>query len=276
MSASDGWQTARNVLCVRLDAMGDVLMTTPALRALKESRPGRRVTLLTSPVGGRGGGAGARGRRGDRLRGPLDEGHRAPAPTAGPDLAMIERLRAGRFDAAVIFTVYSQNPLPAALLCYLADIPLRLAHCRENPYQLLTDWVARARARARSSATRSAGSSTWSPRSAAGRPTSGCRSASPTRRAGAVDGAAASRPGSTPDGPGSSIHPGATAPSRRYPPEAFAEAARRLVARARLSGRLHGRRRRSATLVEAIRAAMAGAPSHLARRASSTWRSWPP
>jgi hypothetical protein len=27
------------------------------------------------------------------------------------------------------------------MLCYLADIPLRLAHCRENPYQLLTDWV---------------------------------------------------------------------------------------------------------------------------------------
>jgi lipopolysaccharide heptosyltransferase II len=54
---------------------------------------------------------------------------------------MIERLAAERFDAAVIFTVYSQNPLPAALLCYLAGIPLRLAHCRENPYQLLTDWV---------------------------------------------------------------------------------------------------------------------------------------
>ncbi len=24
---------------------------------------------------------------------------------------------------------------------YVADIPLRLAHCHENPYQLLTDWV---------------------------------------------------------------------------------------------------------------------------------------
>jgi ADP-heptose:LPS heptosyltransferase len=26
-------------------------------------------------------------------------------------------------------------------MCYLADIPLRLAHCRENPYHILTDWV---------------------------------------------------------------------------------------------------------------------------------------
>jgi hypothetical protein len=51
---------------------------------------------------------------------------------------MVARLRAGRFDAAVIFTVYSQNPLPAALLCRLGGVPLRLAHCRENPYQLLT------------------------------------------------------------------------------------------------------------------------------------------
>jgi lipopolysaccharide heptosyltransferase II len=26
-------------------------------------------------------------------------------------------------------------------MCYLAGIPLRLAHCHENPYQLLTDWI---------------------------------------------------------------------------------------------------------------------------------------
>jgi lipopolysaccharide heptosyltransferase II len=37
--------------------------------------------------------------------------------------------------------MYSQSPLPAAMLCLFAGIPLRLAHCRENPYQLLTDWV---------------------------------------------------------------------------------------------------------------------------------------
>jgi ADP-heptose:LPS heptosyltransferase len=65
----------------------------------------------------------------------------APALTSQADLAMIDQLRRRDFDAAVIFTVYSQSPLPAALLCYLADIPLRLAYCRENPYQLLTDWV---------------------------------------------------------------------------------------------------------------------------------------
>jgi hypothetical protein len=65
----------------------------------------------------------------------------APRADSRLDLEMIERLRAAAFDAAAIFTVYSQNSLPAASLCYLAGVPLRLAHCRENPYRLLTDWV---------------------------------------------------------------------------------------------------------------------------------------
>ena len=51
MSESAAWDRAENVLCVRLDALGDVLMTTPAIRALKESRAGRRIALLTSPAG---------------------------------------------------------------------------------------------------------------------------------------------------------------------------------------------------------------------------------
>src|SRR5690606_41198554 len=48
---SAGWEEARNILCVRLDNMGDVLMTTPAIRALRESVPGRRLTLLASASG---------------------------------------------------------------------------------------------------------------------------------------------------------------------------------------------------------------------------------
>ena len=48
-AAAERWRDVRRVLAVRLDAMGDVLMTTPALRAL--SAGGRRLTLLTSPAG---------------------------------------------------------------------------------------------------------------------------------------------------------------------------------------------------------------------------------
>ncbi len=134
------WAAVRRLLAVRLDAMGDVLMTTPALHAAKAACPERHITLLTSS-----GGADAA-----RLAPDVDDVIVYDAPwvkatetraDAGLDRRMIRRLAAGRFDAAVIFTVYSQNPLPAAMLCYLADIPRRLAHCRENPYQLLTDWI---------------------------------------------------------------------------------------------------------------------------------------
>ncbi len=45
------WQTAERILCVRLDNLGDVLMTTPALCAVKRSARRRHVTLLTSPAG---------------------------------------------------------------------------------------------------------------------------------------------------------------------------------------------------------------------------------
>lgn len=33
---SSPWAQARRILCVRLDYMGDVLMCTPAMRALRE------------------------------------------------------------------------------------------------------------------------------------------------------------------------------------------------------------------------------------------------
>lgn len=133
------WAGARNLLGVRLDSLGDVLMMGPALGALAESVPGRQVTLLTSPSGAAAG----------RLMPSVSDVLVYAAPwmkataegDAAADLAMATTLRHHRFDAAVIFTSYSQSPLPAALLCHLAGIPLRLAHCRENPYHLLTHWA---------------------------------------------------------------------------------------------------------------------------------------
>jgi len=133
------WSDAKNILCVRLDYLGDVLMTTPAMRALREAVPGRRITLLTSA-----GGAAV-----SRYIPEVDDVivYAPPwlksSPVHDPDyqLDMMEILKQREFDAAVIFTAYSQNPLPTAMLLHLARIPLRLAHCHENPYQLLTDWV---------------------------------------------------------------------------------------------------------------------------------------
>lgn len=134
-----GWLQARNVLGIRLDALGDVLMCTPALRAVKQGRPKRALTLLTSHDGA------AAARYIPELDGvlayPAPWMKQASPASATLDADMIARIAARSFDAAVIFTSYSQSPLPAALLCHLAGIPLRLAHCRENPYRMLTDWV---------------------------------------------------------------------------------------------------------------------------------------
>lgn len=139
------WSAVRRVLAIRLDNLGDVLMTTPALQAIHDSVPGVHVTLLASPSGAAlaphlpavddviaWSAPWVKAPEGDAT---------APALLGHAELAMVAELAQRRFDAAVIFTVCTQSALPAAMLCRLAGIPLRLAHCRENPYGLLTDWV---------------------------------------------------------------------------------------------------------------------------------------
>lgn len=231
-SPSPGWDRAERVLAIRLDTMGDVLMTTPAIRALAASRPGRRVTLLSSPSGAEAG----------RLVPEVDEvlAYEAPwmkivrTPGPGPDHDMIRRLRRGRFDAAVIFTVYSQSPMPAALLCHLAGIPLRLAHCRERAYGLLTDRiqepeperVLRHEVRRQLDLVAAVGCSTPDERLSL--------AFGPTARGGAerlLARLGLPRDRSRAAGePWAVLHVGATAPSRRYPPESFVAAARELAA----------------------------------------------
>ena len=113
-------------------------MSSPAFRALKETY-NCHITLLTSAMG--------------NLITPfipeIDEVIVADLPWVKTKKAidekeifsLIEKLKNKSFDGAIIFTVYSQNPLPAAMLALMAGIPRRLAYCRENPYELLTDWV---------------------------------------------------------------------------------------------------------------------------------------
>src|SRR5919197_3218516 len=106
MTAPEAWERATNVLCVRLDQLGDVLMTTPALRALKESRPGRRLTLLTSPAGAAAAGLVPFVDAVVVYDAPWMKAT-APRADSRPEFDMVGRLRAGRFGAAVLFTVYS-------------------------------------------------------------------------------------------------------------------------------------------------------------------------
>lgn len=132
------WSSCRNILCIRADNMGDLLMSSPAIRALKETY-GSRITLLTSSMAASVA----------KHLPEIDEiliydfpwvKNNNPYESASFFKA-VEDLKFRNFDAAVIFTVYSQSPLPAAMLAYLVNIPERLAYCRENPYGLLTNWV---------------------------------------------------------------------------------------------------------------------------------------
>ena len=207
------WRGVRRLLCVRLDALGDVLMTTPALRAFRESLPACRITLLASPAGA------AAARFVPEVDDVMLFG--APwmkTPARGPeeDFRLIEQLRERRFDAAAIFTVYSQNPLPAAYLCHLAGIPRRLAHCRENPYHLLTDWVpdpepeklVRHEVRRQLALAAAVGCTALDER---------LSFRVPVRARQAVARLRLPKPYVV-------VHPGASAPSRRYPAEGFARA----------------------------------------------------
>lgn len=134
----DAWRAARRVLAVRLDNLGDVLVTTPAIHAIKQSLPEARLTLLASPVGAQVG----------QLNPDLDDVLVYQAPWMDPwhqlpqdsarEQQMIARLRELGFDGAIIFSSFRQSPLPAAYLCYLADIPLRVAASIDGPGSLLT------------------------------------------------------------------------------------------------------------------------------------------
>lgn len=127
----------RNILVMRLDNIGDVIMTSPALRAIKENFPDCRLTLMASP-----GGAQA-----VTLLPWIDEvltwrvlwqdlGKLDFDPSR--EWELIKILQAGNFDAAIAFTSFSQSPYPAAFLCYLAGIPSRWGESKEFGHGLLT------------------------------------------------------------------------------------------------------------------------------------------
>ena len=132
------WRSVRNVLLVRLDNLGDVLLTTPAFHAVKTSLPQASLTLLASPVGAQV--AALNPDLADVIvyQAPwMDPWHKLPLDSQR-EQEMIALLKARHFDGAIIFTSFRQSPLPSAYLCYLADIPLRVAASIDGPGSLLT------------------------------------------------------------------------------------------------------------------------------------------
>ncbi len=132
---------AARILAVRLDNIGDVVMLGPALRAVKAALPTAHLTLLCSPAGAQAA----------PLLPWVDAvlGHRAvwqDASGALPldparELTFADTLRVGNYDAALIFTSFSQSPYPPAFACYLAGIPVRVGQSREFGGSLLSQWV---------------------------------------------------------------------------------------------------------------------------------------
>lgn len=125
------WLSARNLLAVRLDNIGDVIMLGPALRAIKETSPEASLTLLATPSGA--------------SAAPLlpwvddvmiwrpvwqDVHGRIPFD---PDREIgFARALSGRgFDGALVFTSFSQTPHVPGYVCYLAGIPLRAGESKE-------------------------------------------------------------------------------------------------------------------------------------------------
>ncbi len=113
-------------------------MLGPALRAVKETSPAARITLLASPGGA--------------MVAPLlpwidevmtwrpvwqDVGGRMPFDPAR-ERELISLLAERAFDAALIFTSFSQTPHAPGYVCYLAGIPLRAGESKEFGGSVLT------------------------------------------------------------------------------------------------------------------------------------------
>lgn len=219
------WLEARNILAMRMDNLGDVVMTGPALRAVKEASPQARITLL----GSTGGVAAA------PLLPWIDEaigwrsiwqdlGHLPFDPAREREL--IEMLAARRFDAALIFTSFSQTPHAPGYVAYVAGIPLRAGESKEFGGRVLTtelkgapDDMHQVERNLRLVET-------------LGFPV---RDRSLTiaipDEAREVAGRLLVRAGVNPQGPFILLHPGASAKARRYPPERSGQVAERLTRR---------------------------------------------
>lgn len=123
-----------NVLAVRQDNNGDVLLAGPALRALATGA--KRMTLLCGPSGE----AAARALPGidDIVCAEAGWIEAEPAPIERAKIdALVDAIARRRIDRAVVFTSFHQSPLPIALVLRLAGVPWIAAISEEYPGALL-------------------------------------------------------------------------------------------------------------------------------------------
>ncbi|QPH41278.1 glycosyltransferase family 9 protein [Pedobacter endophyticus] len=131
------FRNCKNMLIIRPDNMGDLLMSSPAIRAIKKSF-NCKITVLCS----------TKASEVAAMIEEIDEQIAFDLPWLKFDSTttenvdhLIETLKQRSFDGCILFNVYSQNPAPCLMLAYLAGIPCRAAYSRENLYGLLTHWL---------------------------------------------------------------------------------------------------------------------------------------
>ncbi|MGW4567623.1 glycosyltransferase family 9 protein [Streptomyces sp. NPDC004561] len=196
-------------LVVRLDSFGDVLLAGPAVRAVAAHCA--HLTMLCGP----------RGADAARMLPGVDdvlvwespwEGFEPP-PVNPTDIgALVGRLRAGAYGAALVLTSFHQSPLPTALLLRLAGIGRIGADSVDHPGRLLD-------IRHRRLAGRHEAEAALDTAAAMGfLPPPG-----DDRRLRVLPPPDTS--GLTGDGPYVILHPGASAPARAWSPRRCAEAA---------------------------------------------------
>ncbi len=122
----------KRILITRTDRIGDVVLSLPAIKAVRLAFPGTYIAVMVQP------------RMGDILKGnpyineviiyDKNKEHKGVLK----NLSFIRRLKSKRFDAALI--LHSTKRIN--LLCFLAGIPKRIGYARGKVDFLLTDKIA--------------------------------------------------------------------------------------------------------------------------------------
>jgi ADP-heptose:LPS heptosyltransferase len=135
------WRGDERVLVMRCDDIGQMVMATPSLRAIRKGIPDGHVTLMTSHTAG-------------GLMPCLEDVDEIIPMTAvwydrkrelpfdpERELGFVEELRDGKFDVAIILSNQTQSSLPAAYACYMAGIECRVGRSAETAGALMTHRV---------------------------------------------------------------------------------------------------------------------------------------
>ena len=135
------WRAIERVLVVRADNLGDVVMTTPALRALRLAAPHARLDLLASPAGAQVAPLIPAITEVLTVSASWQQTGPGAAADATSEAALVDRIRAGHYDAMLVFTSHAQSPWPVAHIGLLAGIGLRAVHSTEFGGAVATHWV---------------------------------------------------------------------------------------------------------------------------------------